>query len=190
MKYVTKLHRKEWQVDSYTRLTGVSVQIAMEETAPALRAPRPSKSSSSTTSEYKRLNLMRRRCSHKKETQRASGEMTLTSAIRNHGKQHGSWSTCQICKRRWKWSEEDNEWKVDDLDMPKDKSLKAPPRVPRGSSQRSSASAAQRCSSRKAEHFQMSVDSELTSGEETVDSQDSQVYYPSDSEVMDFAGEY
>ena len=178
---------------SYNRLTGATIGIAMQEAAPALMAPSSTRTET-PAAQYKKLDAQRRRCSYKKEVRRAKGEVTLSSATTNYGNQHGRWTTCQLCGRRWKWSEQEEEWHVDDVDAPKAEWRKPPKNLrpdrgdSRSSSQPSPACAPSRTSSRRAEHYAMSsvmsVDSSSSSGSAA------SVVYVSDTEAPDYAGEY
>ena len=186
---VTKFSRQEWQARAYSRLTGATISLAMQEAAPALTAPSSTKMET-PASQYKKLDTVRKRCSHKKEVQRAKGEVTLTSATTNYGNQHGRWTTCQLCGRRWRWNEEDEEWRIDDVDAPKADWRKPPKHLRqdrgRSSSQPSPACAAPRSSTRRPEHYAMSVESISSS---TVSSESAE-YVPSDVELPDYEGEY
>ena len=52
MKSVTTCSRKEWQARAYSRLTGATIPLAMQEAAPALMSPSSTKKTT-PVSEYK-----------------------------------------------------------------------------------------------------------------------------------------
>ena len=58
MKCVTKFTKQEWQIRSYSRLTGATISLAMQEAAPALTAP-SSTSTSSIATAYSRPSTSR-----------------------------------------------------------------------------------------------------------------------------------
>jgi hypothetical protein len=174
MKWVTLFHRKEWRSRTFSRLTATTIQLAIQEASPALIIPKSA--TKPTTTNYKDLDRMRRRCSRKEEI-----NDRLTSTVKRYGNMHGQFSKCSTCKRRWKWNTELEHWDIDDQDKPSDKVSRSGLHKPSHRSACSAAAPSSRRTGRSADFHAMDADSSGgTSSYSTI----------SEDEAEDFRGEY